>query len=129
MQYLVPCNPKYFNIAGAFADSRELYWKQTLKSITADDIVYIYVAQPVGAIKYKCLVLAAGITDVPLEKTSYVIDGSYYVAYPRKMKLKLLEEYPDDQYPLKRLRELGIKGTIQGQRHLDIDIDLSEMDV
>lgn len=93
MQYLVPCNPKYFNIAGAFADSRELYWKQTLKSITADDIVYIYVAQPVGAIKYKCLVLAAGITDVPLEKTSYVIDGSYYVAYPRKMKLHLLEEY------------------------------------
>ncbi len=122
MIFLIPCNPKYFNVAGAFAGSNELYWKQTLKDISAGDTVYIYVARPVSAVKYKCLVTEASVTDTPLEKTPYVIDGSYYVAYPRKMKLKLLEEYPDSKYPLAKLREMGIEGTIQGQRHLNVKL-------
>ena len=122
MKYLITCNPKYFDVAGAFAASKELYWKQVLRDISVGDIVYIYVALPISAIKYKCLTLEVNVTDAPVENTPYTIDGTYYAAYPRKMKLRLLEEYSDQKYTLTRLHEMGLKGTFQGQRRLNIDL-------
>ncbi|MBR0134350.1 EVE domain-containing protein [Candidatus Saccharibacteria bacterium] len=54
--WLVPANPKYFDIEHAFDGVEEIQWKQG-RSIKDGDIVYIYAAKPVQAILYKCRVL------------------------------------------------------------------------
>ncbi len=122
MNRLVSCNPKYYNVVNAFAASSTLYWKQILKDVSVDDEVFIYVARPVSAIKYRCKVLEAGVTNYPASDAAYVIDGSYYETYPLKMQIELLEEYPDDKYTLKKLHSYGLKGTIQGQQRLKIEL-------
>ena len=40
MEWLVPANPKYYDIQGAFEQSKEIDWKQG-KGIKKGDIVYI----------------------------------------------------------------------------------------
>lgn len=122
MNWLVSCNPKYYNVAGAFSASPSLYWKQILNDVSVDDEVFIYVARPISAIKYRCRVLESEVTNYPMNDSPYVIDGSYYESYPVKMKLELLEEYPDDKYTLEKLHSYGLKGTIQGQRRLGIEL-------
>jgi predicted DNA-binding protein (MmcQ/YjbR family) len=60
-EWIVPSNPKYYDIQAAFTASKEIDWKQG-KGIKTGDTVYMYVAAPVSAILYKCLVTK---TDIP----------------------------------------------------------------
>jgi len=51
--WIVPANPRYFDIESAFEASDEILWKQS-SSIEVGDTVYMYVAAPYSAIRYKC---------------------------------------------------------------------------
>ena len=59
--WLIPANPKYYDVESAFAKDDVIDWKQGA-GINTGDTVYMYVGSPVSAILYKCKVLK---TDIP----------------------------------------------------------------
>ena len=104
--WLIPANPKYFDIEHAFDHARELLWKQG-NGIRAGDVVYMYVAAPVSAILYRCEVKQTGI---PLDRDP----GQLRIR--ALMKLRLTRRYPPEQFPFSRLStEYGV-GAVRGPR-------------
>jgi len=93
-EWLIPSNPKYYDIIHAFDDTDTIDWKQGA-GIIKNDIVYIYVGAPVSAIMYRCKVLE---TDIPY---NYHSDGLTIKAL---MKIKLLKRYEADQFTFERLK-------------------------
>lgn len=56
--WIVPANPKYYDIVSVFNSTDDTIWKQG-KGIETGDTVYMYVAVPYSAILYKCTVTQA----------------------------------------------------------------------
>ena len=53
--WIIPANPKYYDVESAFAKDDVIDWKQG-SGINTGDTVYMYVGSPVSAILYKCKV-------------------------------------------------------------------------
>ncbi len=103
--WITPANPKYYDVDAAFRRSPELTWRQH-RDIRPGDYVFIYMGAPVSAIRYLCRVLEA---DLPREGRNK--NGS-----PKKAVLLHMEkEYAPEEFPLKRLRTLGVT-TVRDQR-------------
>ena len=94
-QWIIPANPKFYDVQGAFERSREIDWKQG-SGIRAGDTVYMYVAAPVSAILYCCEVLE---TDIPyhFEDQNLTITAL--------MKIRLLRQYPPEQFTFEVLKK------------------------
>lgn len=103
-EWLVPANPHMYDIEAAFALSDVIHWKQT-SDIRPGDPVYLYVGAPVSAIRYQCVAVE---TDLPRP-------GEPEGSHVRRMWIRLIRRYPDDRYPLSRLREYGVL-TVRGPR-------------
>jgi len=97
--WLVPANPKYYDIVNAFNDTDEIIWKQSSK-IKVNDIIYLYVANPYSKIMYKC---KAVCVDIPYD---YKDDN---LSIDHVMKIKLLKRLDDKNYTFEYLNNLGIK--------------------
>ena len=87
-EWIVPANPKYYDIEAAFQSADEIDWKQGA-GIRTGDTVFVYVAAPVSAILYKCVVTK---TDIP-----YPYDNGK-VRIKALMKIKLQKRYPRDRF-------------------------------
>ncbi len=94
-EWIIPSNPKYYDIIHAFDDTDEIEWKQG-SGIKAGDTVYMYVGSPVSAILYKCKVTEA---DIPY---SYQDENLTIKAL---MKIKLLKRYKPDKFTFVVLKE------------------------
>ena len=112
-EWIIPCNPKYYDITGAFEKMNNLDWKQSSTKIQPGDIVYIYVAKPVQAIIYKCKVNKVNLSDIEIDDSEFVIDGTNYEKYERHMELELIRIYDEKSVSIQKMRENGIKGNIQ----------------
>lgn len=113
-EWIVPSNPKYYDIEHAFDDAEVINWKQG-KGIKKNDIVFMYVGAPVSAILYKCKVVD---TDIPYK---YSDDNLTITAL---MQIKLLKRYNPDKFTFDILgSEYGIKA-VRGPR--GIPVSLSE---
>ena len=97
-EWIIPANPKYYNIKQAFEDADEIDWKQGA-GIKKGDTVFMYVAAPVSAILYKCIVTE---TDIPFRYD----DGN--VKIKSLMKIRLQKEYEPDRFTFSILNEYGI---------------------
>lgn len=98
-EWIVPANPKYYDIEAAFAKADEIEWKQG-KGIRTGDTVYMYVAAPVSAILYQCRVTG---TDIPFQ----LDEGNLHMT--SLMKIRLLKRYRPDQFTFDLLgKEYGI---------------------
>ncbi len=105
-EWIVPANPKFYDVEGAFAASDEVDWKQGA-GIKAGDTVYMYVAAPVSAILYKCRVTE---TDIPY---AYADENLTIKAL---MRLKLQRRYERDRFTFERLsNEFGVTA-VRGPR-------------
>lgn len=98
LEWIVPANPKCFDLEKAFAESETILWKQS-NNIIVGDTVYLYVAAPISAIRYKCKALEV---DIPYQYN----DGK--VRMSRIMKLKLLHRFSDGELDFKKLNGYGI---------------------
>ena len=97
--WIVPANPKYYDVQKAFDEAEEINWKQG-KGIKTGDTVYLYVAAPVSAILYKCRVTK---TDIPFRFDNGEVRMSSV------MKIKLLKRYEPDRFTFDVLgKEYGI---------------------
>ncbi len=105
-EWIIPANPKYYDVEAAFSREREIDWKQG-KGIKTGDTVFMYVAAPVSAILYKCRVTK---TDIPFQFHS----GD--VSMKSLMRIKLLKRYRPDQFTFEVLgEEYGIHA-VRGPR-------------
>lgn len=111
--WVIPCNPKYYDIVAAFDNLDVIEWSQS-NDTTVGDTVYIYVGGHYKAIMYKCEVIAADLYGNRSKE-----DYPYYKELSKEpdiryMKLKLLDKYTQDRYPLKELKENGLS-SVQGR--------------
>ena len=107
IEWVIPANPKYFDIVAAFNAQDEIIWKQS-NDVKLKDIVYIYVAVPYSAILYKCEVTA---TDIPYKY------ADKNLRINRVMKIKKLKQYDKSLAPLSLLKDFGLKA-IRGPRFM-----------
>ncbi len=104
--WLIPANPRYYDVEAAFQKADEINWKQA-KGAKAGDVVYLYLGAPVSAILYCCMVTE---TDIPFHFQS---DG---VRMTHVMKMKRLKQYHPDRFSLAVLRrEYGVY-SVRGPR-------------
>lgn len=111
--WVIPCNPKLYDIVGAFEKLDAIEWSQTNKT-SVGDTVYIYVGGEYKAIMYKCEVLETELygnrsdEDFEFYKTLSVKPDVRY------MRIRLIEKYDKDTFPLAELREHGLTN-VQGR--------------
>lgn len=104
-EWVIPSNPKHYDIQAAFEAADEIDWKQG-RGIKAGDIVFMYVGAPFSAILYKCRVTQ---TDIPYQYSGKINIKSL-------MRIKLLKRYSPDRFTLAVLaRDYGIV-TVRGPR-------------
>ena len=106
-EWIVPANPKYFDVIDAFNKTDIIYWKQS-NNILVGDIVYLYVAEPYSALMFKCEALEVNIPRESKNKN---------VNMKKAMRIKLLKKYRPSEFSFKKLNELGVKA-IRGPRSL-----------
>lgn len=97
--WVIPANPKYFDISTYFANNSTILWHQSIKAST-NDTVYIYITEPVAAIMYKCKVKKANILTENGKK---------------EMELQLEKQYSKDQFSSDLLKSCGVSA-IRSQR-------------
>lgn len=107
-EWLVPANPKYYDVIHCFDETNEVLWKQS-SNIHVGDIVYLYVAAPYSAILYQCEVLEINIPYTYQDKN---------LKMSKVMKLKRLKSYDEHQYTFSFLNQYGIQ-SIRGPRKID----------
>ena len=105
-EWIVPANPKFYDVEGAFAGSDVVDWKQGA-GIRMGDTVFMYVAAPVSAILYRCKVTE---TDIPYR---YADENLTITAL---MKLKLERCYAPEEFPFERLRKEYNITAVRGPR-------------
>ena len=105
-EWVIPANPKYYDIEHAFDNADEIDWKQG-SGIKPGDTVFMYVAAPVSAILYKCKVTK---TDIPYNYADKDL------TIKAVMKIKLQKRYEPEEFTFDRLKtEYGILA-IRGPR-------------
>ena len=62
-EWLISCDPRAYNLDGAFEKLEAIDWKQST-NIEVGDIVYIYVTAPVYEIRYKCIATMVNLSEL-----------------------------------------------------------------
>lgn len=98
-EWIIPANPKYYDIERAFDSADEIDWKQGA-GVKMGDTVFMYAGAPISAVLYKCAVVK---TDIPFEYSDENLTISSL------MRLKLEKRYPPDKFTFARLKsEYGV---------------------
>ena len=97
--WMIPSNPAYYDVdAGFRGGGGEIEWHQHTK-VKAGDEVYIYSSAPNSAILFRCEVVAS---DLPYRGMFRESKG-----YTKSMRIRLIEKYPPDKYPLAFIKAHG----------------------
>lgn len=117
--WIVPANPKYYDIEAAINETPEhtFLWKQS-SHIAVGDIVYLYIAAPVSAIRYKCKAIEVGIPYPYADE---------HVRMSHVMRLQLLHTYNAKSVGMELLKAHGVYA-VRGPRSMP-DSLLEEMGV
>jgi len=111
--WMIPSNPSYYDVDAGFRGGRgEIEWHQHTK-VRAGDEVYIYCSAPYSAILYRCKVVAA---DLPYHGMFRESKG-----YEKSMRIRLIEKYPPDKYPLSFMKEHG-GSAVRGARSMPAEL-------
>lgn len=110
--WVISCNFNHYNVIDAFKKLNTLHWKQST-NVQAGDIVFIYVTNPIGAIKFKTKVNKVDLPNVEIDDQEFIIDGANYENHNRYMELELLRTYNDDLFTYDVLKNNGLK-SVQG---------------
>ena len=112
-RWIVPANPRWFDLEEILRpdDAGTFLFKQS-SSIEIGDTVYLYVAAPVSAIKYRCEAVEVNIPDDYQDE---------HVTVKKLMRLRVLQEYSDPPIGLPLMREHGVT-TVRGPRSMPLSL-------
>ena len=110
-EWIVPANPKYFDIEKALKESNTIRWKQST-DIKVDDIVYLYVASPYSSIMYKFKVVEVNIPYEYKENRLKI---------KRVMRIDLIKRYEKGKLSFEKLKEFGINA-VRGPRYMPLPL-------
>lgn len=119
--WIIPCNLSNYDLDSAFSARQEVDWKQ-IKNIEAGDRVLIYIASPVSAVRYRCVVKETGLPGPNVIGAEYNRDETPYGGAESHMTLVKAFEYDDPRLSLKALRTMGL-GHVQGPRRTPAKLD------
>lgn len=105
--WIIPANPKYYDVVGAFEKSNIVTWKQS-SDIHVGDMIYMYVAAPYSSILYKCRAVEA---DIPWQYSDENL------TMKTVMKVELLEKYKPGVWSFERIRQFGVNA-VRGPRSM-----------
>lgn len=110
-EWIVPANPKYYDVIHAFDNTDIIKWKQS-SNIKVGDIIYLYVANPYSSIMFKCIALEV---DIPssIKHNKLKID--------RLVKIKLLKRYNQGELSFDLLKQYGVSA-IRGPRSVPLKL-------
>lgn len=114
--WIIPCNPKNYDVIRAFQNLKEIDWKQSIKNIDAGDKVYIYVSSPYKQILYQCVVVKTNLPAREKDDMDYVIDGTPFLNHGPHMRLQMIRKINGLELELSDLKRRGLRGNIQGPR-------------
>ncbi len=120
-KWLIQSNPNKFDAIEAFKELGKVDWKQGIKT-EVDDIVYIYVAAPVKALKLKCKVIEVDLPKAEINDSKYVIEGSSFENYGKYMRLECLKEYDEQTMSFEVLSQHGLK-SVQGPMKVTCELE------
>lgn len=108
-EWIIPANPKFYNIETALGEGKDgtFIWKQS-NNICVGDKVYLYVAAPVSAIKYKCKAVEV---NIPYKYSDENIHMN------RAMRLQLLKRYEKIKIDIAMMKEYGV-AAVRGPRSM-----------
>lgn len=109
--WLIPANPKYYDVVGAFRENRVIEWKQS-SDVRVGDFVYMYVAAPYSSVMYKCRALEV---DIP---STYSDEN---LTIRRLMTIELLETYEPGVWTLERMKQFGVYA-VRGPRSMPLEL-------
>lgn len=105
--WLVPANPKYFDLEQAFRERDTIFWKQSSR-VSVGDTVFLYVAAPVSAIRYQCRAVEV---DLPPSGRRGPVSVEH------RMRLQLQHRFQEGELSLAALKEYGVT-TVRGPRYV-----------
>ena len=105
-EWVIPSNPKYYDIARAFERQNEIDWKQGA-GIKKGDTVFMYAGAPISAILYQCLVTETNIPYHYQDKN---------LTITALMRIKLLKRYPPDRFTFETLKSCYGIYAVRGPR-------------
>lgn len=117
--WIIPCNPKNYDVIGVFQSLDQIDWKQSAKSIETGDIVYIYVSRPYQKVMFQCDVVKTNLNGCEIDDHVFVKDGTPFLNYGPHMRLRLVKKLVGCNISIDALKESGLKGNIQGPRRVD----------
>ena len=97
--WLVPSNPKYYDVVRAFEEEEVILWKQGNDRMQVGDIVYLYVGAPYSAILYRCEILE---TDIPY------YGREEHVNIRKMIRIRRLRVYPKDRWTLQEMKKYDV---------------------
>lgn len=108
VSWIVPSNPKYYDIEAAILNSSGdgFLWKQSSR-IEVGDIIYLYIAAPVSGIRYKCQAIEVNIPYSYADKN---------MSINKVMRLKLQKTYKNP-VGLSVLKAHGVT-VVRGPRYM-----------
>ena len=108
-EWIIPANPKYFDIENALKEKSTIIWKQNA-DIKVNDIVYIYVGNPYSSIMYKFKVKEINIPYEYEDKN---------LKMKKAMKIDLITRYEKGKLSFTKLKEFGVNA-IRSQRYMPL---------
>lgn len=106
--WIVPANPKYYDVIQAFEEKDIIDWKQS-SDVRVGDTIYMYVGAPYSALMYKCKAVEV---DIP-----YRFEEDY-LSIKTLMKIQLLCKYGPEYMTFERMKkEFGIYA-VRGPRSM-----------
>ena len=113
-EWIIPANPKYFDVISAFENSKNgiVNWKQGA-GIEVGDVIYMYVARPYSAILYK-----GEVTKVHIPHES----KNKYVKVPEIMQIKVLDRNDKNKYTLELMKKYVVT-TVRGPIYMSKELE------
>ncbi len=107
-EWIIPGNPKEYNVVGAFHELKKIDWKQST-NIKEGDIVYVYVSGDIRSLRFKCRANKVNL-DVPdIDDQKFDISGKFDGHKGRYMELEMLEEFEGPEYTREELLNHGFQ--------------------
>ena len=101
--WIIPCNVKFFDVITHFKENKRVVWKNSF-TIQKGDTAYLYLSNPYGEIRYKCIVVNDKVDDELLRANSYAIppkkSNNYFSKKEKYIELEYVREFPEGTFLL-----------------------------